>query len=146
MYCLHACPSELAVYCLHAGMDTRGLAATVASAVEQAVARHKGDVLVFLPGMREIRAAHGQLVAQRSLPGNAEVFSLHGNLPLEAQDALLVPAPAGMEWDQQTLMLQDAMWHATSRPHLLSLSRCLRGLARQDASLGITMHQLQAVV
>ena len=46
----------------------------VAGAVEQALGDHEGDVLVFLPGMREIRAAERSLGRRRE-----EILVVHGS-------------------------------------------------------------------
>ena len=69
------------------------LAETVPGQVRAALAAHEGDVLVFLPGVADL-----QRVARRlddSLPPLTDLHLLHGELPLEAQDAALKPAPAG---------------------------------------------------
>lgn len=67
-------------------------AATVAAACAQARRETDGDVLVFLPGAREIRAV------QRLLDGahpDTDVVPLHGALPGEQQDRALAPAAPG---------------------------------------------------
>lgn len=64
----------------------------VRRAVEQALRAHPGDVLVFLPGQREI-AKVGALLAQAAV--DAEVLPLHGELPVEQQARVLQPAPDG---------------------------------------------------
>ncbi|TNY29955.1 ATP-dependent helicase HrpB [Thermomonas haemolytica] len=64
----------------------------VRRAVEQALRAHPGDVLVFLPGQREI-AKVGALLAQAAV--DAEVSPLHGELPVEQQARVLQPAPDG---------------------------------------------------
>lgn len=77
------------------GMDSRALAPAVASAIQQALSEHKsGDMLVFLPGMREMRAVQQTLDARR-VGSNAMVSLLHGDLSMADQDALLAPAPQG---------------------------------------------------
>nr|WP_221281990.1 ATP-dependent helicase HrpB [Chiayiivirga flava] len=58
--------------------------------VEHALATHPGDVLVFLPGAREIAACE-RLLAH----ADARVLPLHGELPVEAQSAALQPDPDG---------------------------------------------------
>lgn len=50
---------------------------------------HPGDVLVFLPGVREIQEAQA---ACRSLPG-VECLPLHGGLPSKEQDRAFHPGP-----------------------------------------------------
>lgn len=52
-----------------------------------------GDLLVFLPGMREIDACAE--ILERSLPGEALLLKLHGSLDAAEQDRALAPAPAG---------------------------------------------------
>ncbi|MDD2893434.1 MAG: ATP-dependent helicase HrpB, partial [Halothiobacillaceae bacterium] len=64
-----------------------GLEAHLAVVVKRALAEVDGDVLVFLPGKREIQRAADAL-AVHSLPG-VGVFPLHGELELKAQHALL---------------------------------------------------------
>jgi ATP-dependent helicase HrpB len=62
----------------------------VARAVERTLERTPGDLLVFLPGLQEIRqtARHLEaLAAERDLA----VLPLHGDLPAEQQDAALLP-------------------------------------------------------
>ncbi len=68
------------------------LAAQVRRCVETALAAHPGDVLVFLPGQREIADAQRALDAARV---DADVLALHGELSVEAQSAVLQPARDG---------------------------------------------------
>ncbi len=69
--------------------DERPLDKQVASAVRQSLAREAtGDILVFLPGAREIRFASVALEALAREAG-AAVFPLHGDLPLKEQVSLL---------------------------------------------------------
>ncbi|MEJ5208594.1 ATP-dependent helicase HrpB [Denitratimonas sp. CY0512] len=68
------------------------LAAQVRRTVEAAFAAHPGDILVFLPGQREIGDASRAL---ESAGLNAEVLALHGELSIEAQSAVLQPSHDG---------------------------------------------------
>ena len=61
-------------------------------AIEHALASHPGDLLVFLPGQREIARLQGALAQARL---DAEVLVLHGELPVEAQAKVLQPAADG---------------------------------------------------
>ncbi len=61
--------------------------------LEQALAAHPGDVLVFLPGQREIAEAMRAL--EPAVPGEVRLLPLHGELPVEAQAAALAPDPEG---------------------------------------------------
>lgn len=69
------------------------LTALVARGVEQALGRSAGDVLVFLPGRREIDEAARSLAAR--LPASVDLLPLHGELAIEAQSAALRPAAPG---------------------------------------------------
>src|SRR5690554_3168530 len=57
-------------------------------AVEHALAQHPGDVLVFLPGRREIARTALALDRQAGI----EVLELHGDLPVDQQARVLQPA------------------------------------------------------
>jgi ATP-dependent helicase HrpB len=57
----------------------------IAAAVRAALEENDGDVLVFLPGLREIRQAAEEL----GLIPDIEILSLHGDLPPEQQDRAL---------------------------------------------------------
>ena len=70
------------------------LEAQARRAAEEALARHPGDVLVFLPGQREIARVQAALEAA-ALPADTEVLALHGELPVEQQSRVLQPAPDG---------------------------------------------------
>lgn len=69
------------------------LAELVPGQVREALAAHAGDVLVFLPGVADLQRVDRKL--GDSLPADTDLHLLHGELPLEAQDAALRPAPAG---------------------------------------------------
>ncbi len=77
--------------------------AHVAQAVRQALRDSEGDVLVFLPGVREIGRVEG-LLAQ-GVPGDAEVMPLYGELPQEAQDR----AVAANRSDRRRVVLSTAI-------------------------------------
>jgi ATP-dependent helicase HrpB len=63
-------------------------------AIQQALADTDGDVLVFLPGKREIDAL-ARVLAAAELPSNVSTTTLHGELELSAQAAVLAPPPPG---------------------------------------------------
>jgi ATP-dependent helicase HrpB len=67
----------------------RGWSTHVRRAIGKALAETRGDVLVFLPGKREIERMRG-LIAD-----DAEVVALHGDLALAAQHAALAAAAPG---------------------------------------------------
>ena len=66
---------------------------SVTKAVIRAVAREPGSVLVFLPGLAEIRRTAERL--QSRLPETVEIHQLHGSMEPREQDAAIRPAPDG---------------------------------------------------
>ena len=66
--------------------------AQVRRCVEQAFAGHPGDLLVFLPGQREIGEVSRAL---ESAGIDAEVLALHGELSVERQSAVLQASTTG---------------------------------------------------
>ena len=74
------------------------LEAQARRAVEQSLTDHPGDVLVFLPGQREIarvQAALQAALAAAEAGRNVDVLALHGELPIEQQSRVLQPDPEG---------------------------------------------------
>ncbi|MEZ5373813.1 MAG: ATP-dependent helicase HrpB [Microthrixaceae bacterium] len=72
------------------------LEAATTSAIETALGESSGDVLVFLPGMGEIKRTAQALERSGALGAAAvDVHLLHGSLPADAQDAAVAPAPVG---------------------------------------------------
>ncbi|KAF1713733.1 ATP-dependent helicase HrpB [Pseudoxanthomonas sangjuensis] len=63
-------------------------------AIEHALAAHPGDVLVFLPGQREIARVDAPLAGSPAAKG-VDVLALHGELPVEQQSRVLQPDPDG---------------------------------------------------
>lgn len=66
--------------------------ALVAATVREALAAELGDILVFLPGVGEIRRVETLLTDIR-MPAGVRALPLHGSMPAEAQDAVLAPSP-----------------------------------------------------
>lgn len=64
----------------------------VRRAITHALAAHPGDVLVFLPGIREI-GRNQRMLEQTGI--DAEVLALHGDLPVDQQARVLQPATDG---------------------------------------------------
>jgi ATP-dependent helicase HrpB len=70
-----------------------GIEQDVAAAVLRALGESDGDVLVFLPGIGEIRRT--ETILRASLGPNIDVHPLAGALTLPEQDAALAPSPPG---------------------------------------------------
>ncbi len=83
-------------------VDTRYLDRPVSGPLDQEVVRivqralkqERGSLLVFLPGMAEIRRVERRLL-ESHLDPTVLITPLHGNLPQEAQDQAIRPAPPG---------------------------------------------------
>jgi ATP-dependent helicase HrpB len=69
-------------------------ALAVAGAVRRVLAQPGGDLLVFLPGVAEIRRAAAALAEQLSDPG-VLICPLYGDLDAAAQDRAIRPDPGG---------------------------------------------------
>ncbi|NUN70932.1 MAG: ATP-dependent helicase HrpB, partial [Bacteroidetes bacterium] len=68
--------------------------ATTASAALRAVREQEGDVLVFLPGQREIKNTEQSLL-QKDIPPGVQIHTLFGEAPPSRQRAALRPAASG---------------------------------------------------
>ena len=68
---------------------------TVVDTIRQVLATESGSLLVFLPGMAEIRRVERGL-HERGLPSSVLLAPLHGELPQAQQDQAIQPAPAGL--------------------------------------------------
>ncbi len=95
----HAFPVEVR-YRPSPATEKRGVQhAHVVRVVADALRETTGDMLVFLPGVREMHACAAALhdvLAEREQDHNVvQLHLLHGSMALEAQDAAIAPAPAG---------------------------------------------------
>ncbi|MDY6920938.1 MAG: ATP-dependent helicase HrpB [Pseudomonadota bacterium] len=66
----------------------------ITQVVREALASQPGSLLVFVPGMGEIRAVQRRLEAAELAPG-VDLFPLHASLPRPQQQAALEPSPPG---------------------------------------------------
>jgi ATP-dependent helicase HrpB len=84
-------------------IETRYLPRSVEGRLEQAVAKsvyqalkdEQGDLMVFLPGVGEIRRVES-LLNSFSLDKEVRIYPLHGTLSPEAQDRAIAPSIAGV--------------------------------------------------
>ncbi|MEX0834724.1 MAG: helicase-related protein, partial [Nitriliruptor sp.] len=112
-----------------------GLLGAVADAIGRAVAPDDGDVLVFLPGVRELREVARRLPPS---PGGiaAEVRLLHGGLPPADQDEALRPGQPGR---RRVVLATDVAETSLTVPGVVAVVDA--GLSREprfDASNGMT--------
>lgn len=66
----------------------------VTQTIRRALAQETGSLLVFLPGMAEIRRVERRLL-DADLGPTVRIAPLHGDLPQEAQDLAISPSPPG---------------------------------------------------
>lgn len=66
----------------------------VVQAIRRALAQDEGSLLVFLPGMAEIRRVE-QRLSDSHLRPDVLIAPLHGDLPQDAQDRAIAPTPPG---------------------------------------------------
>jgi ATP-dependent helicase HrpB len=66
----------------------------VVACIRRAIAEESGSLLVFLPGAGEIRRVE-RMLGESGLGPEIRIAPLYGELPQEAQDAALLPAPQG---------------------------------------------------
>jgi ATP-dependent helicase HrpB len=93
---VHSTGRSFPVAIRHVGRPTTGerVERAIAATIRRALAEEPGSALVFLPGMSEIRRTEAELSAG-GLPPGTEIVALHGDLPADAQDAAIRPAPSG---------------------------------------------------
>ena len=77
------------------GPATEKLEKVIATKVLEALSRHEGDILVFLPGAGEIRNVERSL-ARQQVAETVIICCLYGELSQEKQDEVLFPAKLGM--------------------------------------------------
>ncbi|MGW5419051.1 ATP-dependent RNA helicase [Streptomyces sp. NPDC003943] len=87
---IHFAPPPAGVRPAHGTWVDPALLRHVAATVREALERHEGDVLCFLPGTGEIARTAGLLSDV-----DAEVLQLHGRAPAAVQDAVLRGAGPG---------------------------------------------------
>ena len=75
--------------------DSQPVAVQTARLVQQALQRHKGNILVFLPGQAEINQT-AQLLQQQGLSADVQLHRLLGSLTLAQQQAAIASPPTGM--------------------------------------------------
>ncbi len=77
-------------------LGAEGLTRAVTQAARRALAEETGDLLVFLPGEREIGRVAQALEGTLGDPPGVAVLPLHGSLPAARQDAALTPRADGL--------------------------------------------------
>ncbi|WP_419901683.1 ATP-dependent helicase HrpB [Kiloniella sp.] len=79
------------------GMETqkRNIPFDVADKIVEILNLESGSILVFLPGVGEIKRVN-DLLKSKSLPVNVEIRPLYGDLPLIEQRKAISPSPSGV--------------------------------------------------
>ncbi len=107
----------------------------VARAIQQLLKTEQGNILVFLPGSREIRRVEQQLSAF-SLPKYILIASLYGNLSPQAQDQAILPPPTG--WRKVVLSTNIAETSLTIEGIRIVLDSGLMRVPRFDVKSGMS--------
>ncbi len=63
--------------------------------VEEVLQKHEGDLLIFLPGQKEIRQLENALQSSIASHENISLISLYGEMPIEKQSEALAPDKDG---------------------------------------------------
>lgn len=66
----------------------------VVQLIRRSLRRDEGSLLVFLPGMADIRRVE-RMLSDSQLNPHIKIAALHGDLPLETQQSAIKPAPPG---------------------------------------------------
>lgn len=106
----------------------------VAVAVRQLLTHYQGSMLLFLPGVAEIKRVHERLSA--SLPNNIDLCPLYGALPLSEQQNAILPSPHGRR--KVVLATNIAETSLTIDGITLVVDSGLERVARFDAKSGLT--------
>jgi ATP-dependent helicase HrpB len=86
----------VAIRYLERSLDKRRIVEQTVEAVQQAYREQAGDLLVFLPGVREIRQSASRLHdAFQPMPEPPLLAPLYGDLPKREQDLALIPDARG---------------------------------------------------
>jgi ATP-dependent helicase HrpB len=108
--------------------------------VEQALRENPGDILVFLPGRREIERARAVLAAGTD---EIELVPLHGELSVAEQHAALAPARAGV---RRVVLATNVAESSVTLPGISAVIDL--GLAREpayDPNTGFTRLETRAI-
>ena len=74
--------------------DNQPIAIQLAKAVQLALQKHQGNILVFLPGQSEINQT-ARLLLQQGIPSAVQLHALLGSLTLAQQQAAIAAPPVG---------------------------------------------------
>ena len=115
--------------------NQREFAPQVAQAIHRLLLSDSGNLLVFLPGSREIRHVAAQLSA-RSLPAHTLIAPLYGHLSTHDQDQAILPPPDG--WRKVVLSTNIAETSLTIEGIRIVLDTGLMRVSRFDPRSGMT--------
>lgn len=122
-------------------------AETVARTIEcvvQAHHNHPGNILVFLPGQREIQQCQAQLAHR--LPASTAIFPLYGALPLEQQLRAIEALDQKAGFDRKLVLATDiAETSLTIEGITLVVDSCLHRSPAFDHKTGLTRLTTQRI-
>ncbi len=76
-------------------MTTNPIELTVVHLILEALSHHEGDILVFLPGAREIQQVEHVLQSHVNAMKDVQIYALFGSLSVEQQDLAVAPSREG---------------------------------------------------
>lgn len=122
------------------GRDDRDVEARAADTTLRALEESPGDVLVFLPGVREIEQT-GRMLRSR-LPAGVEVLPLHGSLPSSEQDRALRASKSGRRIVLSTNVAESSV---TVEGVTAVVDTGLARIARFDPSRGLDQLRVERI-
>lgn len=140
---LHSAGRTFPVEISYAGTSDTPVTDRATNAVRNALARQtSGDILVFLPGVEEIRRTQSAIQSIADNAG-ANVLPLHGTLPLEEQTRAVRPDPDGKQ--RVILSTNIAETSLTIQGVTTVIDSGLARVASFDADRGLDRLDLQMI-
>lgn len=114
----------------------------IARLLPTAMSATAGDVLVFLPGVGEIRRAEREIAARRAA-GDAEVMALYGDMTPDAQDRVLRPSEAVR---RKVVLATNVAETSVTLPSVTAvIDSGLARVMRYDASRGLPRLEVEPI-
>ncbi len=116
-------------------LTDRGFEEALAGEALRLFGQMDGDLLIFLPGGREIGKMAQALEARSKGPGSPAILPLHGSLPLEAQRRVVAP---GAQAGRRIILATSVAETSLTVPRIGAvLDAGLARLTRYDARTGL---------
>ena len=110
-------------------------AAHVAAVLRRVLAEEEGSVLVFLPGVADIKRVE-RLLQENAVPADVTVAPLYGDLGIDAQERAIRPVPAGHRKVVRATAIAET-WHSIDGVRVVIVSGWARA-PRFDPMSGLS--------